>query len=326
MRLLSRASLLRGIFTCYACCSYQILLAVRLQISRHGTAPLQEGKSQPEAAPDHLTSEAENMMPWQLTLAHTDYLFQLTALLRDPVYRGIDIPHGRGEPVLLIPGFFAGDWTLWVMAGWLNRMGYHAYFSGLDWNVDCPNRTGELLQWRLDHITKHSDIPITVIGHSLGGMLARFLGNNFPEKICQVIALGSPIDRAMRVHPLVHSAFLLLQPLRRLKGRTARQCGSPQCTCHFSRTVFSPLPTGVGFTAVFSKEDEIVDWRTSLDPAGDNQQVSGRHMGLIVNPQVYRVIARVLALHGQGHSPEERSIQAREPLSNGLDPSAKMSF
>jgi triacylglycerol lipase len=262
-------------------------------------------------------------MPWQLTFAHTDYFFQLAALLRDPVYRGIDIPQGKGEPVLLIPGFFAGDWTLRVMAGWLNRIGYRAHFSGLDWNVDCPNRTGERLQWRLDHITKQSDTPITVIGHSLGGMLARFLGNNFPEKICQVIALGAPIDPAMRVHPLVHSAFLLLQPLRRLKGRTAPQCGSPQCTCHFSRTVFSPLPTGVGFTSVFSKEDEVVDWRTSLDPAGDNQEVSGRHMGLIVNPQVYRVIAHVLALYGEGLHSAERQTQTRESLSNGLDHSAK---
>jgi triacylglycerol lipase len=262
-------------------------------------------------------------MPWRFTLSHTDYLLQLVALLRDPVYQGVNVPQGRGEPVLLIPGFLAGDWTMRIMAGWLNRIGYRAYFSGIDWNVDCPNRTGELLQWRLDHITKHTTTPIIVIGHSLGGMLARFLGGNFPEKIRHVIALGSPIDRSLRIHPLVHSAFLLLQPLRRFRGQTAPHCGSLQCTCHFSRTVFSPLPAGVGFTSIFSKQDEIVDWRTSLDPYGDNQEISGRHLGLIVNPSVYRIIARILTFYSQEHDVGTHATRSNGPLKNGLDTSVK---
>jgi pimeloyl-ACP methyl ester carboxylesterase len=234
-------------------------------------------------------------MPWQLAASYPDYLVQLAALLRDPIYRGRQVPMGTGEPVLLIPGFLGGDWAMTVMAGWLNRIGYRAYFSGIDWNVDCPNRTGQLLQWRLDHISQQTEHPLIVVGHSLGGVLARFLAVSFPEKIHHVIALGAPLDRSLRVHPLVRSAFLLLHPLRRLRGRLSPDCGSPQCTCQFSQTAFSALPRGVGFTTIFSKQDEVVDWRASLDPEGDNQEVSGRHLGLIVNPQVYRLLADILA-------------------------------
>ena len=234
-------------------------------------------------------------MPWQLATSYPDYFLQLYTLLRDPVYRGVNVPQGKGEPILLIPGFFGGDWTMLVMAGWLTRIGYQVYFSGIDWNIDCPNKTSELLRWRLDHITKETGRPITVIGHSLGGILARFLGTNFPEKIRRVIAIGSPIDGSMGVHPLVSLAFRTLQALRRAGDRAFPDCGSSRCTCQFIQTAFSPLSKDVELTTIFSKQDEVVDWHACLDPQGENKEVSGRHVGLIVNRRVYRILADTLA-------------------------------
>ena len=43
-------------------------------------------------------------------------------LKMSPVYWGYGIPHGRGEPVLLVPGFLAGDWMMLEMARWLRRI------------------------------------------------------------------------------------------------------------------------------------------------------------------------------------------------------------
>jgi len=235
-------------------------------------------------------------MPWRLAASYPDYLGQLSALLRDPVYYGVKVPPGKGQPVLLIPGFLAGDWTLTVMAGWLNRMGYRSYLSGIDWNIDCPNKTAEKLRWRLDYIIRETESPIVAIGHSLGGMLARFLVVNFPEQVRHAVALGSPIaGEGLNVHPLVPLLFRSLLTVRRQGKDIAPLCGSPQCTCRFSRSAFSSLPPGVSFTSIFTKRDEIVDWRSCLDPQGDNQQVSGRHIGLIVNRQVYRILAQTLA-------------------------------
>lgn len=232
-----------------------------------------------------------------LTTFYPDYLYQLAALLRDPVYRGIQTPRGQGQPVLLIPGFLVGDWTLMIMAGWLNRIGYRTYFSGIDWNIDCPNKTGEKLRWRLEHIAKEAGGPLIVLGHSLGGLLARFLGTNFPEHVQHVIALGSPLDvsNPVSVHPVVRSLFHMLEPLRRLRSPAFRHCGSTACACRFAQTAFSVLPSTVSFTSIFSKSDEVVHWQASVAPRGTNIEVSGGHIGLIVNREVYRAIAQSLA-------------------------------
>ena len=56
---------------------------------------------------------------------------ELVRLLVDPVFRGEGVVRGDGGPVLLIPGFLAGDVSLVVMADWLGRMGHRGYGSGI---------------------------------------------------------------------------------------------------------------------------------------------------------------------------------------------------
>ncbi|NOT57315.1 MAG: alpha/beta hydrolase [Deltaproteobacteria bacterium] len=234
-------------------------------------------------------------MYWRLAVAGPDYLMHFGALLRDPVYLGRQAPRGHDQPILLIPGFLAGDWTLWTMAGWLNRLGYRAYFSGLNWNVDCPNQTGDLLQLRLDTIMQETGQPVTIIGHSLGGMLGRFLGASFPDQIRHVITLGSPIDGTMQVNPLVPLAFRTIQTLRRNPPPRASACGSQQCTCRFAESLRTPFPAHVDFTSIFTKQDEVVDWHACIDKENENWEVSGSHISLIVNREVYRILAATLA-------------------------------
>src|SRR4051794_24322206 len=65
---------------------------------------------------------------------------ELARLLVDPVYLGRGVPRGDGRPVVLIPGFLAGDGSLTVMAEWLGRIGYRSHGSGILWNVDCSDR------------------------------------------------------------------------------------------------------------------------------------------------------------------------------------------
>jgi len=85
-------------------------------------------------------------MSWRLMTSYADYVSQRWALICDPVYQGVQIPRGHGEPVFLIPGFLAGDWSFSVLAGWLNRLGYTAYYSGIDWNiVEVYRLLGQLL-------------------------------------------------------------------------------------------------------------------------------------------------------------------------------------
>jgi len=44
-----------------------------------------------------------------------------------------------------------------------------------------------------------------------------------------------------------------------------------------------------------SYEDDVVDWRSCVDEGGSNFQVRGKHVGLTVNREVYRLIAEILA-------------------------------
>src|SRR5581483_4242830 len=115
-------------------------------------------------------------MAWQIMTSYADYLRQTRMLSRDPVFRGIEVPRGHGEPVLLVPGFLAGDWSLSVLSGWLRRLGYRAYSSGIDWNVRCPYKTSGLLRRRLGGVAKETQQSVTIVGHSLGGVPARYLG------------------------------------------------------------------------------------------------------------------------------------------------------
>ena len=44
-------------------------------------------------------------------------------LMASGVWRGAGVPHGDGQPVLLVPGFLAGDSSLAVLAQWLGARG-----------------------------------------------------------------------------------------------------------------------------------------------------------------------------------------------------------
>jgi len=221
---------------------------------------------------------------------------QLAALLRSPVYRDGSVRGGAGKPVLLIPGLFAGDWTLLVLAGWLRRLGYQPYLSGLDWNVVHPSQTGQWLKRRLAYIVQETGQPVTIIGHSLGGMLGRFLSFEMPGHVTHVIALGSPVYSPLAAYtPESRDTIFPSQAEWETTQRQAVRRRPAHDLLVFLQRVFAPLPPDVRFTAIFSKQDEVVNWRACIDPDGESREVSGRHLSLVVNRGVYTALAEVLA-------------------------------
>jgi triacylglycerol lipase len=232
-----------------------------------------------------------------LTVSSFDYLEQLSALMRDPIFYGGDsAARGRGEPVLLLPGYFAGDWAMAPMARWLRRIGYRPYLSGIDCNLGCPRERLKLLEARVAGIARETGGRVAIIGHSLGGVFARSLGGEFPGVVSRVIGLGAPIRHdwdAMnrRIGSIMQSAAGLWQTL----SGAPENCGTASCDCGFARTIALSALRATAFTSIHSREDDVVDWRSCLDDGGNNYQVGGRHLGLIVNREAYRLIARILA-------------------------------
>ncbi len=233
----------------------------------------------------------------QLTAyAYFDFLQQFASLVRDPVGYGVGVPRGDGRPVLLIPGFTAGDWSLGTMARWLGRVGYRPYLSGIDLNVGCPRRKMELVGWRVEKIARESGQRVTIIGHSLGGVLGRAIAAANPANVRQVVALGSPIrDGWAGVHDRIRPALQAIQSFWQTVSDEPESCGTSECSCAFAAAVFAPTPGKSRFSAIYTRRDEIVQWQSCIDDAGSNFEVPGLHASLIVNREVYRILGSILA-------------------------------
>jgi pimeloyl-ACP methyl ester carboxylesterase len=137
---------------------------------------------------------------------------------------------------------------------------------------------------------------VTLIGHSLGGSLARAAAVHAPGFVEQVITLGSPL-RSVTVHPAVRGAARLLA--RMAPARHAEHTGhdhGPTCARELSEALAAAFPRAVRRTAIYTKTDGVVDWRTCMEDDGRaDVEVTGTHLGLVVNPAVYEAIARALA-------------------------------
>ena len=108
---------------------------------------------------------------------------EAAALRRSPVFRGLGLPPGDRRPVLLIPGFMAGDASLGTMAQWLRRAGYCTHRTGIRANLDCSEEACTRLEARLEHMADRHGERVVVIGQSRGGVFARALAARRPELV-----------------------------------------------------------------------------------------------------------------------------------------------
>jgi triacylglycerol lipase len=254
--------------------------------------------------------------------SYADCLSQSCALLCNPAYYGFGIPAGRGEPVLLIPGFLAGDCLMAPMGQWLARIGYRSYLSGIDWNIGCPGHTLEHLKRRVEMIVRENERPPVIIGHSLGGLLARSLAARFPALVGHVVGLGSPISvgRAA-LQKEIRYALGAWETLWPALTDASPKCGTTECQCALNDRLSSFNASEYGYSAIFSRRDEVVDWRSCVDPRGNNHEVTGKHCSLIVNAQVYRLLAMILARQ-HATSTRVNPHQFEGPSDRGFEPRA----
>ena len=218
---------------------------------------------------------------------------ELGRLMIDPVFAGKGVPRGDGGPVMLIPGFLAGDASLSVMAGWLERMGHKPHRSGIALNVGCSDRCLDALEVRAERIVADAGRRLALIGHSRGAHFAKALAHRRPERVAGVISLGagldSPFDISLPTKAAVAAARAAQAP-RREEG-----CLTERCGCGFSRHYAGPFPDSVPLTSVYSRGDGVVWWEACVVPYARNVEVTGSHVGLAFNRKAYRAVAEALA-------------------------------
>ena len=208
-------------------------------------------------------------------------------LLRSPVYAGVDVAPGDGHPVMLIPGFFAGDTSLDVMRAWLRRNGYRPLRSGITLNVSSSELLVQRIASRLRHDFGKNGRKVTLVGQSRGGVLALGLALRHPEMVEQVIALGSPLSDPLDVHPSTMAAVHMVRALHTMRR------GPRNLDARFDAELSEPVTLPV--TSIYSKCDGIVHWKACLRPDVEAIEVRGSHVGMGVNPHVYRHLAGILA-------------------------------
>jgi triacylglycerol lipase len=220
------------------------------------------------------------------------------ALRRSAIWRGEGVVPGNGRPVLLIPGFLAGDGSLATMTQWLRANGYRTRRAGIRANVSCSEAACARLEARLEGFAQAQGRPVTIIGQSRGGIFARALAARRPDLVEGIVTLGSPTVSQLSVHPLVLLQIGLVGALGtgHVPGLFTMRCLRGECCSRFRDALAGPLPADVHWLALYSRSDGIVDWRACCAPeASELVEVRSSHCGMGLNAGVYEEVARALA-------------------------------
>lgn len=197
-------------------------------------------------------------------------------------------PRGDGHPVMVLPGFVTSDVSTTILRRYLKGLGYdaHRWELGRNLGPKAIGLEGERLAARIETIHAAAGRKVSLVGWSLGGVMARIMARRMPEAVRQVISLGSPFAGSPRATNVWRLYELLTGQLiddDHTSGQLAEGTTPP------------PVPS----TAIWSREDGIVAWRNCVEPQAaisDNIQVHGSHCGLGVNPAVLYAVADRLAL------------------------------
>jgi len=242
----------------------------------------------------HSAALEADISPWTEALFAAEILF----LHATPIYYGFGVPRGDDSAVVIIPGFLGTDLYLMELHAWLGRIGYRPYFSGIGINAECPNL---LIQRHLNHTIKkalaETGRRIHLIGHSLGGIIARSVAGQRPRDVASVITLASPFRGTVASRTVLHATEGIRQRILQEHGRgVLPDCYTGRCTCNFLDSLKRDIPDSMVETAIYTRDDGIVDWHYCMTKNSEvDFEVPGTHMGMAFNPSAYSIVAQRLA-------------------------------
>lgn len=212
-------------------------------------------------------------------------------------------PRGDGHPVIVLPGFVTSDRSTGVLRAFLKSHGYHAHTWDLGRNLGpkAIGMQGEKLIARVLAVHEATGQKVSLVGWSLGGVMARLVAKRIPDAIRQVITLGSPFSGSPKASN-VWRAYEALTGQKidddHVKGQLHEVSAPP------------PVPS----TAIYSRADGIVAWQNcceEIGPMSDNIEVHGSHCGLGINASVlYAVADRLAQAEGDWHPFERNGLKA----------------
>jgi len=205
-------------------------------------------------------------------------------------------PRGDGHPVMVLPGFLGSDGYTASLRRYLTRQGYAVHGWGLGRNLGPREGVLEGLLERIKFLCHRYKCSVSLIGHSLGGIFARELARETPDRVRQVISLGSPFGEGRWTGSYPSRLFSRLNPPEDIPVAEDVLPNAP------------PVPT----TAIYSRGDGIVNWRTARQHPefghayAQSIEVRGSHCGMTLNPSVWFLLAERLSQPVDGWQPFER--------------------
>lgn len=209
-------------------------------------------------------------------------LLDLPALFAAAPFLGM-APRGERHPVLVLPGLGANDRSTFALRGFLSGLGYDVHGWGRGRNVRIPQMEIPAVGRTVKELSETSGSRVSVVGWSLGGILAREVARETPSRVRMVITLGSPFAAP--------SANNVRTIWRLLTGQSSAAATSMRVA-----ELARPLP--VPSTAIYTRSDGIVAWQACLEEEGpqrENIEVRTTHIGLGFHAPALWVIADRLA-------------------------------
>lgn len=200
------------------------------------------------------------------------------ALATSPLWDAEGVPAGRGRPLLLIPGFLANPNSCDPLSQILTRAGWDVQVADIGRNSGPAYTSLERCTEHLFDMADKGRTPVTIVGHSRGGQYGRVLSVRHSDLVCQLITLGAPL---LIKYPRFAPVRVPIEVLEIGWRSGALGEVDPIQEAAVDNDRFVPFPADIDFVSIYSRNDGIVDWRASLDPAARTIEVSSSHRGLV---------------------------------------------
>ncbi len=202
-----------------------------------------------------------------------------------------------------------------IMLSWLRRIGYTSYRSSISLHVDCSDRTMSKVLPRIEEIAGRNGRPVTLVGHSRGGLLGRAITSARPDLVERLITMASPLNEPFAVTNLTLAAAANVARNRlhhRDPALLSMGCMTEACACAYGRFFRAPLP-GTPLISLFTRHDDVVRWQSCLADGARNIEIRGTHVGLMASRNVYTTVAHALT----GEYDEPGTTWSGEPPPSG---------
>ncbi len=187
--------------------------------------------------------------------------------------------NGNGQHVMVLPGFMASDATTGRLRRSLDAAGFHSHGWGLGRNFGVQSDIFERIDCRIDEMGLSE--KITLVGWSLGGVVAREYAKISPHRIAKVITLGSPFS----AHPRANNAWRMYEMVSGYK------VDAPPVDVVLNEK--PPVPT----VAFWSRKDGVVAPASACGAKGEADyhiELECSHMAYMADPDAIHAIGKAI--------------------------------